>query len=159
MGVSVATTVAASSMRQNALNRQISRQKEIIDQNRAVARAQAADAMQQGAEKASMVMAQGRRMRAAALAKLQKTGLSTTEGSLPNVLTANDYNADADADRIKATAARRAWGFYLEEDQLTKQKEDVRQAGILGHRSNMMSTGASLVKTIYGSAGSIGAGM
>lgn len=114
--------------------------------NATVAGYQRADAIQRGTYQAGEVMQEGRRVASSARAALAASGVDSNTGSPSSTVTTSLVNAGVDAERVKSQAARQAWGFANEEQDLRAQARSARSAGILGS----LGTGLSGIGTAAG---------
>lgn len=118
-----------------------------VDRNNArVAGYQRDDAIQRGAYDARRTETAGNTITAAARAEIEGNGIDSTSGSAAAALTASRVNAAADATRIRANAAREAWGFGNEEQDLLATSRFRKESGYLG----ALGTGVSGIGSAAG---------
>lgn len=172
--VKIGTDIAAGEVEKQSLSQQTDFQvqeiqyaEDMAKKNEKLAMMQRADVLQQGATQAGRVRAQGRRAAEDAKAQVAASGISLTEGSVPNLFTVSRVNAELDAQAIKSQAARSAWGYQQEADQLAGQQEMLRkraryarEAGVLGRLGIDLGTAgrttanvAQGIQSMYGAAG------
>ncbi len=172
--VKIGTDVAAGEVEKDANRQAVDAQIKEIDfeqgrarRNERLAMMQRSDILQQGAVAAGQARTAGRRAAEDAKAQAGASGVSLTEGSLPNLFALSRANADVDSMTIKSSAARQAWGFASEAEQhaetremLRERKAYARRAGVLGNLGVDLRTAGSVSGTtgqtfqsIYGSRG------
>lgn len=100
--------------------------------NARLARAQQAQELMLGATEASRIEAAGARAASSARAIIGASGVESTVGSVANIFGASTMAAAADAERVRANAARRAWGYGAEAQNYLAQGRMAQRASILG---------------------------
>ncbi len=95
--------------------------------NAVLARRQATDTMNIGAIVGGELEAEGRNVAASAKAAFSRNDAALS-GSNANLVAASEANAAKDAMRVRANAAREAWGFKREAEERTEQASRLRKA-------------------------------
>lgn len=90
------------------------------------------DAIQRGAYDARRVEIEGKTASEALRSQIEGGGISSTSGSAANAIATSRINAAADAARLRSNAAREAWGFANEEQDLRATSKFRKQAGYMG---------------------------
>lgn len=167
--VKAGTDIAAGYVEKGAIRQQADAQiqetqyaEDIAKKNETLAKMQRADVLQQGSTEAGRARTAGRTAAENAKAQVGASGISLTEGSVPNLFSVSRVNADLDAQAIKASAARGAWGFQNEAEQLSEQQKQlrqraqyIRQAGALGGLGVDLRTAGSVTSTAGQTVGSL----
>lgn len=135
----VAVTAAATGVGLYAQKRKNDAEEELANNNAVIAGYQRGAALQQGAYAARRTEIEGRHVAASALAATSVNGVDSSVGSPAAAITASGINAGIDASTIKANAARAAWGYEAQQQDILTQKRINKQAGYLG----MLNTGIS----------------
>lgn len=108
--------------------------------NATIADYQRRDVIQRGAADAARVEAEGRRFASDARTNIAAGNVEGT--ALDKAVLESSYNAALDAARLRANAARAAWGLKNEEDELRARARDAKEAGFLGAFGTSLSGGA-----------------
>jgi len=106
-------------------------QTKVAENNAKLAEGQAASEAVRGAQEASAIEAQGRAAGAQALAATAASGIETTVGSGAAIQAASTVNAMQDAEVARSNAARRAWGYLNEAQDLRAEKGMIRRGSVL----------------------------
>lgn len=93
---------------------------------------QASDVQQRGAQEARAAEVAGAQTQATARTEIAAGGIDPTSGSAANAITRSGINAGLDAARIRAQAAREAWGLKNEIQDLGASAKFRKKAGYLG---------------------------
>jgi hypothetical protein len=128
----VIAMAAQTAIQMKAQKEQADYQAKVDENNAVLATRQANDAIQRGAYEARRMEIAGRRASASAAVAVEANGLSSTSGTMANLVDQSRLNAAADADTIRANAAREAWGYKNETDELRERARQTRRAGFLG---------------------------
>lgn len=123
---------------------------QVADNNATLARYRQADAVQQGGYDAAKLETAGRSVNATAEAGIAANNIDSTSGSMADLLTGNSAAAAIDAARARSRAARVAWGFTNEANDLTAQGQNSRVSGYLGALGSGLS-GAGAAASAYSS--------
>ena len=115
------------------------------ERNAGLARSQSADITAKGEWEASKTEAAGRDAESKALAGIAASGVALS-GSAENLTVASRFNALADANRIRAAAAKQAWGLGEEATDYLDRAAQARQAGVLGSVSVGISGGSQILQ-------------
>lgn len=105
---------------------------EVASNNARIAGYHRADAKQQGALASGDIMAEANSTAASARAAVTANGVDPYSGSMADVIAGSGAIAAADSVRAKANAARAAWGFTNEQQDLGAQARMAKRAGYLG---------------------------
>lgn len=105
---------------------------EVARNNARLAGWQGTDAIQRGAHDARRVEIEGRRIGNDMRVGAGKNNIDSNSGSMANLITASNAAAGADADRLRSNAARAAWGYLGEEQDLLLRGRQARHAGYMG---------------------------
>jgi hypothetical protein len=119
----------------------------VAENNARLAEYQRAGAIQRGAFEASRKVRQGRRIQARAKSIIGISGIEPTDGTAESPLFQTALAASADAQTIKANAARAAWGFDVQQTDLLAQAQQSRRAGFLGALGTGISGAARVAGT------------
>jgi hypothetical protein len=151
LGISIASTATATGLQAGAASKAGAAEAETAERNARLARAQRNAEIQRGGYEARRVEAEGRRVGAAAVTQVAKSGISTTSGSAAGAPLVSAMNAQADADRIRAAAARQAWGYETQQVDYRARAREARRAGFLGALSSGISGGAQIGQAVVSS--------
>ncbi len=124
-------------------------QAQIARNNAKISEWQAADAAQIGGQEASAVQTAARQAGATQLAKLAASGVDTTTGSAAASLASTAAEGALAAETARANAARRAWGYSNESQDLQAQAKMIRRGSILGGIGLGLSGAAGALGTGY----------
>jgi len=124
-------------------------QSRIAQNNAQIAQWQQSGALQEGANQAAAIEAQGRQAEGAAKAAIGANGVSSTTGSMADVFSTNAMNTAADAARARANAARAAWGFANESQDAEAQARMIRRGTILGGVGQGIGAFGQMAQTGY----------
>lgn len=141
-------------------------QGERLDWNAAVAELQAKDALDRGTQEEQRFRAGVRGIIGAQRAGFAASNIDVGFGSALDVQADAAELGELDALTIRTNAAREAWGYKVEAEDLRKQAEIVRREGVnaaaagrerktqqyIGAGSTLLGAGTSLVKARYGFA-------
>lgn len=119
----------------------------MAENNAKLARWQAEDATRQGAEDAAQVRSEGSNASAAATAAMAASGVETTTGSGATAIAAPAVDAAIAANNARTNAARRAWGYENESQDLSAQARMIRHGTFLGSVGQGLSGAASTAST------------
>lgn len=122
-------------------------QAKVAENNAVMAEYSRLDANQRGGEAAVKAQQEARRLRGAQVTRLAANGLDLNSGSAAAILDDTDYFAQQDAQQIRNNAARQAWGYQVEGQNLTSSAAMFRASA--DAEKPLMSAGLSLL----GSAG------
>jgi hypothetical protein len=104
---------------------------------------------QQGEYDAQAVLAEGREAAGAAVAQIGASGVSSTSGSMANLIAANNINAATDANRVRADAVMRAWETDVAIINTLNQGQIDKKTAYLGGLSSGLSAAGSAA-AVYG---------
>ncbi len=116
----------------DAQQKQAAEQARVSRVNAMLAKAQSNDALTRGEYAAGDIRAAGRRASESARTQVAASGVSTVEGSLPNLFAVSEINASRDAQAVKDSAVRQAWGLEIEQKEHRARGQAAYQQGILG---------------------------
>lgn len=107
-------------------------------------------ALQEGANQAAAIRSQGAAVGGAARSAVAANGVEGTTGSAANLFETNAINTEVDAARAKANAARAAWGFANEQQDMTAQAGMIRRGTMLGGLGQGIGAMGQMAQTGYG---------
>lgn len=151
--VSISLAVAAvasgaSAYQASASNKaQAKYQGQVAENNAKMAEFSRQDALQRGGEAAVKAQQEARRLRGAQVVKLAGNGLDLNSGSAAAILDDTDYFGQQDAQQIRNNAARQAWGYQVEGQNLTSS------AGMFRATAAAENPGLSAGLSLLSSAG------
>lgn len=137
---------------------------DLADYNANVAEAQAADAVARGAQDEARFRSGVRAMVGTQRAGFAAGNIDVRSGSALDVQADTAFQGELDALQIKTNAAREAWGFRVQAEDLRKRADIARKTGVMLadtgrvnatsayiHGANTLVTGAAdLYKAKYG---------
>lgn len=134
-------------------------QGQMAENNAVMAEYSRQDALQRGGEAAVKAQQEARRLRGAQVVRLASNGLDLNSGSAAAILDDTDYFGQQDAQQIRNNAARQAWGYQVEGQNLTSSAAmfsataDAEKPGL----SAGLSAGGSLLSSaaMYKAAGGL----
>lgn len=126
-------------------------QGKVADNNALMAEYARQDANQRGGEAAVKAQQETRRLRGAQVTRLAANGLDLNSGTAAAILDDTDYFGQQDAQAIRNNAARQAWGYQVEGQNLTSSAEMYRATAAAE------KPWASAVTSLLGSAGQFAA--
>jgi hypothetical protein len=112
------------------------------------------DVIARGASEAELITREGRDTASAARAAI---AAGNVEGpAVQSAVTQSLVNSALDAARVRSNAARRAWGYENEAQDLRGRAKQAKQAGILGAFGTGLSGGAQAYSAYKSSSSSSG---
>ena len=150
--VSIASTAVATGVQAKSRKRAAAFASAQERNNATFAGFERQDALERAASDASRVRAQGRQTAATARVAVSAGGLDPLTGSPAGVIAQSTLNAEQDAARIQANAARIAWNVEQQQSQFESKAKQQERAGVLG----ALGSGLSGLGSIAGQAGGIG---
>ena len=152
-----AVASGASAYQASASNKaQAKYQGQVAENNAVMAEYSRQDAMQRGGEAAVKAQQEARRLRGAQVTRLAANGLDLNSGSAAAILDDTDYFAQQDAQQIRNNAARQAWGYQVEGQNLTSSAAMFRATAAA--EKPALSAGLSLLSSAGQFAAVKGAG-
>jgi len=133
-------------------------QAELADYNAAVADLQAKDAIARGAEEEARFRTQVKGAIGAQRAGLAASNVDVGFGSAVDVQADAAFLGELDALTIRTNAAREAWGYEVQAEDLRKRGEIARKEGVYFEAAGREAQSASrwgAASTVAGSAGSL----
>lgn len=133
---------------------------ELVEYNAAVARIQAADAIQRGEEEANRFRSQVRVLIGSQRAGFAGGNIDVGYGSAVDVQADAALLGELDALTIRTNAGREAWGFQVQAEDLTTRAEIARQEGAAAAetgrltRSTLRAQGSAAARS--GTIGAVG---
>lgn len=139
----VALAVAGAAMQSYGQLKANQNEAAVARNNAVLAGYQRSDALLQGVEEASAIMRASDRITASGRAALGGSGIDANVGSVANLQAASAIHAAQDAARVRANAARAAWGFENEaQDHLARAKQ-LKEAGFLSGLAGGINTASA----------------
>jgi hypothetical protein len=146
----VGTMAAGTAMNIYAKKKAGDYEAQVAENNAALAEQQRKLALDQGVQDASLIRSQGRQVAGQAQAAIGASGIDGTTGSMGNIFAVNEANAAIDAERLKANAARTAWGFANEARDEKARAKMMRKATLLGGIGEGLGSAVNLAGSTYG---------
>lgn len=129
---------------------------QVARNNAQLAEYQAADALQRGASEARQIENEGRRIGESARVAIGANNVAG--GSMDQLLAVSAAEAAQDAERVRANAARAAWGFRNEAADQRARARMAKQAGVLGALGTGLSGVGAATSLMAGAFSGSGAG-
>lgn len=133
-------------------------QADLADYNATVADQQARDAIQRGAEQESNFRMGVRGMVGKQRASMAAANVDVSYGSAVDVQADTRYMGELDALTLRNNAAREAWGYRTQGEDLRRRAEIARREGVMLERQGSEARTAGYIGTIgtvVGGAGSL----
>ena len=145
-GISAIASGVSTGIQIDAQQKAAGAQAEAAERNAQVAMAQRQDLLQRGLAEAKRAERAGRAASGTARAQLASSDLAVA-GTAAAAVDRSNVNAAIDAARIRATAARQAWGIEQEAYGLGQSAEQARQAGVLGSVATGLQGANQIIQT------------
>jgi len=130
------------------------KQADLTDYNAAVMRLQASDALERGELEANRYRQQIRQVVGETRVNFAAAGVDVGYGSAVDVQADAAYLGELDALTVKTNAAREAWGFEIQAEDLTREAQITREEG-----ANMAEAGRQRrTASRYGAIGTVASG-